>query len=120
MAFSDLVIKTVAGGNYVLVRPLTWKLSNNKTISVPVGFTTDLASVPRGFRWLITGHSHTRKPAVVHDYLYAKGYTTRKEADLLFRKGMRDTNTPAWKREAAYLGVRVGGWVSWNRYRHRA
>lgn len=117
MAFGDLVVKTIPGGKYKLTNPLIWKYAPNATMVVPAGFETDFASVPRFARWLIDGHSHTRKPAVLHDYLYNQAAGKRKDADLVFRKAMRDTDTPAWKRELAYRAVRIGGWVSWARYR---
>ena len=39
-------------------------------IIVPAGFFTDLASVPRLFRWLVpVANAKNRKAAIVHDYL---------------------------------------------------
>lgn len=117
MPFSDLIVRTVPGGKYELVRPMVyWYPESENTISVPATFRSDFASIPRGFRWLITGHDGTRKPAVLHDYLYKAVIGTRKGADLLFRAGMRETGVPAWKRELAYRAVRVGGWLTWSKY----
>ena len=115
--FGDLIVKAVPGGKYQLTSPLIWAYEPNAMIVVPAGFVTDFASIPRFARWIIDGHSHTRKPAVLHDYLYSIAAGKRKDADLVFRKAMRDTDTPAWKRELAYRAVRIGGWVSWNRSR---
>ena len=114
IGFSDLSTTTVEGGLFRLNTPLIWHYDHNAQIIVPQGFLTDFASIPRGFRWLITGLEETRKPAVVHDYLYRYKIGSRKDADLSFRLGMRHTKTPAWKRELCYWAVRVGGWASWN------
>lgn len=110
--FTELDIRVIPGGKYQLLAPLTWR----GLITVPLGFVTDFASVPRGFRWLITGHDETRKPAVLHDYLYSMAAGNRLDADRSFRLALRDTNTPAWKRELAYRAVRIGGWFVWNKY----
>ena len=112
MSFSELDVRIVPNGKYLLIAPLVWR----DMITVPEGFMTDFASVPRGFRWFITGHDETRKPAVLHDYLYSLSAGKRRDADLSFREAMRDTNTPVWKRELAYGAVRIGGWITWNRY----
>lgn len=117
MPFSELELRTVRGGLYQLLRPLVWHHPvSGKYLRIPAGFLTDLASIPRGFRWLITGHDGTRKPAVVHDWLYRNTIGTRKGADLIFRAGMRETGVPAWKRELAYRAVRLGGWATWKKH----
>ena len=45
------------------------KINKNNKITVPKGFKTDLASVPRGIWWLIAPFDIARA-GVVHDYLY--------------------------------------------------
>lgn len=42
---------------------------NNLTITVPVGFKTDLASIPRGMWWFVAPTDLARA-AVIHDFLY--------------------------------------------------
>lgn len=112
--FSDLIMKTVDGG-YELVEPMTWT-HDEHWVTVPAGFQTDLASIPRIARFLFPGHGKTRKPAVLHDYLYANNFGTRKGADLLFRLAMEQEGMSLWRRQLAYRAVRMGGWVTWNRY----
>ena len=66
----------------MLIAELLYRLPGSKDIiKVPVGFKTDFASVPRAMRWLITGQDDTRKPAVVHDYLYRRRVGARDWAD---------------------------------------
>ena len=80
-----------------------------RTIIVPPGFRTDLASVPRLplVYWLTGDTSHAA--AVVHDYLYGSREVSRKMADDILREASRVTGVPAWRRFLMYLGVRVGG-----------
>ena len=116
--FSDLHLKTVPNGKYELTRDFTWKTKvkeGDVTFIVPKGFVTDLASIPRLFRWFITGHE-LRRAAVVHDYLYQMNYGSRREVDLLFRKAMRDAGVKKIKMHLAYLAVRIGGAKIWNFY----
>lgn len=94
-------------------------------IHVRRGFETDLASIPRVFRWLITKLGRQNKAAVIHDALYQNEYTTpnncprheftRAEADLVFLDGNRDAGVKKWKRRLIYLAVRTGGWASWQK-----
>ena len=82
-------------------------------ITVPPFFRTDFASIPRGLRWLVTGHNKTRKPAVIHDYLYHFGIGKRKEADQIFRTALEEEGVPRWKRNLCYWAVRAFGGLSW-------
>ncbi len=111
MSFSDLDVRVMAGGDYMVLKTFVYKGRN--TIEVPRFFRTDFASIPRGFRWLITGHDMTRKPAVVHDYLYRNGIGCREEADRIFKRAMKEEGVPKWKRKLAYRAVRMFGWGSW-------
>lgn len=42
---------------------------------------------------------------------------TRKNADRLFRRAMRNSGVSNWRSNAMYLGVRLGGRRAWNRCR---
>lgn len=87
-------------------------------ITVPVGFWTDFASVPR---WLpliyalIGDEAH--EAACTHDWLYYSAFTTREIADKVLREAILVCGMPPWKADMFYAGVRVGGWKSWNDHR---
>lgn len=88
----------------------------NKWITVPKGFVTDFASVPRipvAF-WLTGNTAHAA--AVVHDWLYTMQFTTRYEADNVFYEACAITGIPLWRRSAMYAGLRVGGGARWNQH----
>lgn len=86
-------------------------------ITVPCGFYTDFASVPRlGMIYAMLG-DRAHEPAVVHDWLYYAAITTRERADNVLMEGMNVLGLPWWQRYPIWWGVRVGGWHAWNQHR---
>lgn len=98
-------------------------------------FTTDLASVPWLFTWLVPRTGAHLPAALLHDGLYAQEYlaepgTTvlREEADRIFRDAMGDTGTPLVRRWLAWAAVATAtmvhggrtGWSTGARLRRRA
>jgi len=97
-------------GQWILFDPLVYQSDVAKmTITVPAGFQTDLASVPRlPIVFLLTGDT-SNEAAVVHDYLYSSGLLPRDVADAVLREASEITGVPAWRRWIMWAGVRVGG-----------
>ncbi|MGE3705688.1 MAG: DUF1353 domain-containing protein, partial [Vicinamibacterales bacterium] len=84
----------------------------------PAGFTTDWASIPWLARLLLSPTDpHYLRAAGTHDFLYARGGIARVVADAIFVDAMRALGCPMWKRVLLYLGVRLGGWWVWRKYR---
>lgn len=97
-------------GKWIVCQPLVYdSLVAGRTITVPAGYQTDLASVPRLplVYWLCGGRAN--KPAVVHDYLYSTGLVPRPVADAVFREAMAVVGVPTAYRWLMWAGVRVGG-----------
>ena len=95
---------------WILVDALLYQSDLAKrTIVVPAGFETDLASVPRlpVVYWL-TGNTSTTA-AVVHDWLYQSGEVSRGMADAILREASAATGVPFWRRWLMWAGVRIGG-----------
>ena len=101
------------------------RVTNKNVVSVPKGYITDLASVPR-FCWAFIAPFDVARAAVIHDILYEKINTAyknekiltkhdrekyRKVADDVFKEGMESAvpPVPKWKIWAAYNAVRVFG-----------
>jgi hypothetical protein len=111
---SPCLLEPVDGGEWRLHLPFSFTVyaasGASELFTVPEGFITDLASVPRfpGMFMLFGGKA--RKSAVVHDYLYSTGERPREFADAVFYAAMRHEE-PAWRRALMWLGVRLGGWV---------
>jgi hypothetical protein len=78
-------------------------------VTVPKGFTTNFASVPRLPLAYVFFGGVANQASTVHDYLYATHITTRYKADCIFREAMALTNVSWIKRNLMWLGVRVYG-----------
>ena len=95
-------------------------------ITVPVGFVTDLASVPRAMWWAIAPFDVARA-AIIHDLLYktirqyrhnmqdkqddALVKAAKKASDMVFYHGMNDAepSVPKWKKYSAWKAVDLFG-----------
>lgn len=96
-------------GQFILDNPLAY-LSDHlgRTVIVPAGFQTDLASVPRlPVIYMLFGN-RARQASVVHDYLYGSGEVSRKDADEVFYEAAVATGVPKWAAKAMWTGVRAG------------
>lgn len=81
--------------------------------SVPMGFKTDLASIPR-IMWPVfsPGDYDTIAPAVLHDWHYCcESRVTRKWSDDIFYYGLREQGMGAFKAGIYWFGVRSIGWI---------
>lgn len=88
--------------------PLVYE-SSDRIYTVPSGFETDFASVPRlPFAYWLTGDS-AHAAAVVHDYLYVSKLVDKKTADAVFKEAMDDMGIGWLKRNTMYLAVRAFG-----------
>jgi hypothetical protein len=88
-----------------------------KEIIVPFGFITDYASVPRIVGAYLLFGGKGKRAAVIHDWLYSGGVAgvTRKMADDIFLEALEATGYYAATRWPMYLGVRLGGWVAYQK-----
>jgi len=80
--------------------------SKNISAVIPKGTKTDFASVPRGFRWMISRVGKYGKAAVLHDYLCELEGFARKDADQIFLEAMKVLGVGWFKRRIMYFGVR--------------
>ena len=100
----------LADEKWVLLAPLVYESDiAGRVITVPAGFPTDLASVPRWPLVYSLCGGIARRPAVVHDYLYTSGRASRSVADAVFREASQVIGVPAWRHWLMWAGVRVGG-----------
>lgn len=101
-------------GTWLLIDPLVYESDKaGIIITVPKGFVTDLASVPRlPFAYLLTG-GIGHAAAVVHDALYTTHQVTREMADDVFYEALLLLGIPKPQAWLMWAGVRVGGGGSW-------
>lgn len=106
---NEPIMKYCGSDVWSLVEPFQYLTKDGKKITVPRGFTTDLASVPRlPIVWLLFG-GQADKAAILHDYLYRTGRVSRKEADRIFREAALEEGEGALTAWFMWLGVRLFG-----------
>lgn len=122
--YSKLIIEDDGGFPFKLATVLTYvtAIRNIGTFVIPIGFATDYASIPHILWNILPPVGRYDAAAVVHDYLYQNGKVwghelTRANADAILNEAMGVLKVAPWQRRLIYAGVRVGGWVTWNRYR---
>lgn len=95
-------------------------IGSRGAITVPVGFRTDGASVPRVFWNILDPWGPWFPAALIHDFLYAKASDAhhrhdRETCDLVFKEAMYNLGVPWWTRETIYRAVRGFGWRSFKK-----
>jgi hypothetical protein len=101
-------------GTWRLLDPLVYESDvAAATVTVPAGFVTDLASVPRlPFAYLLTG-GIGHAAAVVHDAIYTGHQVDRALADEIFHEALLVLGVSRLQAWLMWAGVRVGGGSSW-------
>ena len=103
------------GRSVVLVRDYEYEI-NGYVISVPKGFVSDLASVPRMFWSLFPPFGKYTQASIIHDYLYSKQNDTginKILADKIFLFVMKECGVGTIKRNLMYQAVKMFGEASW-------
>jgi Protein of unknown function (DUF1353) len=104
---------------YFLTRTITWTPNNEEqasqlpTVHIPVGFVTDLASIPPPFYSLLRPDGNYAWAAVVHDFLYWEQKISREKADSILKIAMQDLRVDDATVSVIYGAVRVFGGVAW-------
>ena len=100
------------GKTFELLKPFYFYFVEgiNEGVTVPAGFQTDFASIPRLFTPLIQKMGKHSKASVLHDYLYSEPkFRSRKECDMIFLDALKAAGVSKVKRMAMYYGARIGG-----------
>lgn len=82
-------------------------------VTVPAGFVTDLASVPRLFWDILPPFGTYTRATVVHDYLYRTQLLPRDKADRILLQAMVACGTGLLARTIIYWNVRWFGEAAW-------
>jgi hypothetical protein len=115
---SALVARQTGDLDWVVVEPLTYQGKREEFV-VPPGATTDFASIPDAFQWLLPRSGRYTRAAVLHDYLWRNHATVgipRSDADGIFRRSMQELGVPFLRRWLMWGAVR---WASLVRSRLR-
>ena len=105
----------VDGRNWIVRERLTYRIGiSQDSMTVPVGFVTDLASIPPALQSLIQQNGPYLLPAVVHDYLYWTQTCTRDQSDRILWLAMIEHAVPERQRMAIYQAVHWAGMFAWD------
>lgn len=97
-----------------VLTPLIYQSDHLKrVVTVPSGFTTDFATVPRflPLSWWLAGDT-AHGAATVHDYLYvnhATEHVAKPDADCVFYEAMGLNGEPGWRRWLMWKAVSFFG-----------
>jgi hypothetical protein len=114
---TELQVKPATGkddGQWQLLADLVYQSDvAGMTFTVPAGFITNFASVPRiPIVYELAGDTAS-DAATVHDYLYSTHIVPRSVADAVLREASDVTAVPDWRRQLMWAGVRIFGWLYW-------
>ena len=109
---TELDVSAIDDEKWALNSPLVFHSNRIGDVTVPAGFVTDFASVPRlPVAYLLTGDA-AHAPAVIHDFLYGSPRRKRSVCDAVFLEAMEAIGVAWWRRRLMWAGVRVfGGFV---------
>lgn len=116
MFLTRLVLEAASNPDFWIVRsPLIACHPVHGRLSVPVGFVTDLASIPRAFRNLpaFDPNGKSRRAAVLHDWLYALQALPKAVADTILRDALLWEGCSSGDAAAFYEAVTLFGQSSW-------
>lgn len=82
---------------------------SDDVITVPAGFITDLASVPRLFWSILPPFGEYAKAAILHDWCYRNSIGSKRYADDAFMEAMTVLGVAKWRRTVMYWAVRWFG-----------
>jgi hypothetical protein len=106
----DIVVRQLSDERWEVREPVTYQGARERFV-VPAGFTTDFASVPRVFAWLLPRYGRYTKAAILHDWLWSEARHrrfSRSDADGIFRRAMRELGVPFLRRWLMWGAVRWG------------
>lgn len=102
----EVVVRQVDETSWEVCRPVVYA-GRTDTFTVPTGFRTDFASVPRMVVWLLPTYGLYTRSAILHDYLLAERTVSRADADGLFRRSMRELGVSGPRRWMMWSAVRA-------------
>jgi hypothetical protein len=115
--------------DWTLLAPLIWQGTKGQSFTVPTGFVTDFATVPRFLHWKVSPYGPYTRAAVLHDWLldelarWVKAQGRRgpehynsenlppansRDVDGIFRRAMEDLGVRWDRRWVMWAAVRWG------------
>ena len=122
---SPLITEQIGHELWKVSKAFVFRSSTGRDVVIPIGFETDLASIPALAQTVVSKVGYWSQAAVVHDLLYYRHRTgldatvTRLQADDILLEGCKlkadEYSVPNLERRdwLIYGAVRVGGLSSW-------
>ncbi len=105
------------GRRHQVVEPWVFHVDAS-AITVPPGFWTDWASIPRLARAILDRDGPWARAALAHDFLYFITYRdSRAVCDSVLYQGMVTDGVAMIYRNLIYYAVRIGGGFTWAEYK---
>jgi hypothetical protein len=101
-----VVVRQVDAKRWELREPVGYR-GAREDFTVPAGFVTDFASIPRLVVWLIPRYGLYTRSAILHDFLWRTSAVSRADADGLFRRSMRELGVSMPRRWMMWAAVRL-------------
>jgi len=92
---------------------------HNALVAIPVGFETDLGSIPQVLQAIFPKDGKAVLAYILHDYLYKTGKYTRSQTDDILEEAMKGLGVGWGTRFSVREGLRVGGWIAWDQQREK-
>lgn len=108
-----------SGQTWMLRSTLVFESALGTQITVPEGFVTDLASIPRVFWNILPPFGAYSAAAVVHDWCYRTHRFTRCQSDGFLLEAMAICRVPFWQRVMIHTAVRLFGWHAWRQRKNK-
>jgi len=89
----------------------------NSSILVPIGIKTDLGSIPQFLQSIFPKDGKAMFGYILHDYLYKTGMCDRTTSDDILAEAMESLGVSKWRVKSVRLGLRLGGWKAYNKYK---
>jgi len=85
---------------------------------IPAGFESNGFSIPFIFKPFVSNFDVGVENAIAHDFLYSELKTFdmfRRDADMAFYSGLRNSNLEVWKSKLFYCAVIIAGGKHWKK-----
>lgn len=86
--------------------------------TIPAGFESNGFTIPTLLKPLFSNFDVGVENAIAHDFLYSELRTFemyRRDADMAFYSGLRNSNLETWKAKAFYIAVIIFGGSKWRK-----
>jgi hypothetical protein len=119
---TDLCLRALTPDLWALTAPLVFRTDPGPagltpiTITIPVGFITDLASIPHIVDWIpfLDRTGASRRAGALHDGLYALGRARGKDwCDHMLAVALEADGFRPWQAQTYYRAVNLFGGSSW-------